>query len=64
MSKDTRVSYSKVCPACKRFFAKYRCAASTCLECDCPRCQGHCTCVVTRREKKTKKVGRQNTVEK
>jgi hypothetical protein len=32
------------CPACEKFFASHRCSAVTHGECDCPKCQGFCTC--------------------
>lgn len=32
------------CAACRAFFARYQCGKATYLECDCPRCQGYCTC--------------------
>lgn len=33
------------CPACQDFFSRFRCAAADHLECDCPRCQGLCSCL-------------------
>lgn len=36
----------KMCRECREFFSKFRCAASTHMECDCPKCQGYCTCNV------------------
>lgn len=30
------------CPHCREFFARYRCNSPD--ECDCPKCQGMCTC--------------------
>ena len=32
------------CKACTEFFKRYRCAAATHGECDCPKCQGYCEC--------------------
>jgi hypothetical protein len=32
------------CSHCAAFFARFRCSAATHGECDCPRCQGYCTC--------------------
>lgn len=32
------------CPACREFFAAFRCGKAEHLECDCPRCQGLCSC--------------------
>lgn len=32
------------CPQCAAFFARFRCSAASHGECDCPRCQGYCTC--------------------
>jgi hypothetical protein len=32
------------CPQCAAFFARFRCSAAMDGECDCPRCQGYCTC--------------------
>ena len=37
------------CDHCKRFFAQYKCSASSHGECDCPKCQGYCACNETRR---------------
>jgi len=34
----------KRCRRCREFFARYRCAAETHGECDCPKCQGNCQC--------------------
>jgi hypothetical protein len=34
----------KLCPQCDAFFARYQCSAGSYGECDCPRCQGYCTC--------------------
>jgi hypothetical protein len=34
------------CPECRKFFSRFRCSAATHLECDCPRCQGTCTCKI------------------
>lgn len=35
---------TKRCSKCRRFFARYRCNAPG--ECDCPRCQGMCSCEI------------------
>lgn len=45
------------CVPCVRYFVKYRCSAATHSECDCPRCQGLCTCraIVTRDPKPRRK---------
>jgi hypothetical protein len=32
------------CKHCEEFFARYRCSRTSHLECDCPKCQGYCTC--------------------
>lgn len=32
------------CTPCKEYFARHVCSAATHGECDCPRCQGYCTC--------------------
>ena len=32
----------KLCRFCKKFFSRFRCNAPG--ECDCPKCQGLCTC--------------------
>ena len=37
------------CPACKKFFAKYRCSKKSHGECDCPKCQGYCRCEKARK---------------
>lgn len=40
----------KVCPKCERFLERFKCNAPE--ECDCPKCQGLCSCGVsaTRKE--------------
>ncbi len=40
----TGTTGSRRCEYCERFFARYQCAMSTHLECDCPKCQGYCEC--------------------
>lgn len=35
----------KVCPKCETFFARFKCNAPD--ECDCPQCQGLCSCGVS-----------------
>lgn len=32
------------CKHCRKFFARFRCSADSHGECDCPKCQGYCTC--------------------
>lgn len=32
------------CPACTKFWERYKCGAALTGECDCPKCQGFCTC--------------------
>ena len=34
-----------LCEPCQKFFARFRCAAHTHGECDCPKCQGYCRCI-------------------
>lgn len=33
------------CKHCAAFFSKFRCAAQSHGECDCPKCQGYCECL-------------------
>jgi hypothetical protein len=32
------------CRHCEQFYARFVCGAATHGECDCPKCQGYCTC--------------------
>jgi len=32
------------CQSCTKFFLNYHCSAATYGDCDCPKCQGFCTC--------------------
>ena len=32
------------CKHCKKYFSKYSCGMAVYGECDCPRCQGYCSC--------------------
>lgn len=41
--KPPRKKHSK-CKACYAFFQRFRCSAAELLECDCPKCQGYCSC--------------------
>lgn len=41
--KPPRKKSSK-CKACYAFFQRFRCSAAELLECDCPKCQGYCSC--------------------
>jgi len=34
------------CQSCTKYFVNYRCSAASHGECDCPKCQGFCTCRV------------------
>ena len=33
------------CQHCEKFFALFKCGRASHLECDCPKCQGYCTCL-------------------
>lgn len=35
---------ARQCRHCAKFATVGRCSAATHLECDCPKCQGFCTC--------------------
>jgi len=36
--------FSHECIECRAFFARFRCSAASHGECDCPKCQGYCSC--------------------
>lgn len=42
MDKKAKEKDAETCPKCVKFFARFRCDAPG--ECDCPVCQGTCTC--------------------
>jgi site-specific DNA-cytosine methylase len=41
---EASIEKEERCQPCRGFFAKYQCAKSVHLECDCPKCQGYCVC--------------------
>ena len=43
-TKFTEGGPVKTCKRCTAYFSRFSCGASTVGECDCPRCQGSCTC--------------------